>query len=983
VIFQHLFGITFGRKYLTFINISGSTIFGTFEPFKKIKISGTIFNIFMRKISSLALLLLLSLPFLLSAQNPSKVTIKGVVRDSTNAEAGYATVMLLNIKDSTLVNFTTTNDKGVFSFNAVRNIPYLLKISHISYIPHQQALQPSANEVNDLGVIIMKPISQALMEVVIKAAKAPLRIRGDTIEYDATTFKVPPGSTVEDLLRRLPGIDVDAEGNIQTQGKDVKRVYVDGKTFFGDDPKSVTKNLDAEAISKVQVFDEKSEQAKLTGVDDGTKEKAMNLGLKEEYKKGSFGKATIAGGTSERWALRGNYNRFNEKNQLSFIGYGNNINQTGVNWEDYGEFKGQNTFNDYDNGDFGFGGGGRYYIFNGDGMLGGGDRRGYSKSYGAGINYNFDNKKTKFNSSYFYNQTSQDLDQYTSKNTFLTEGSVLNNDTLSQSTFYGNHSIGARFEHDIDSNNKIITKANIKFSSNTNSNYQVQRFTNQNLSPINNLSTDNSTDLGSWSVGTAAIYRHRFLKAGRSFALSAGYNTSHNSTTDSLLSINQFFTATTFTEQIRQLKDRATDATEIKSSALNIEPITKKWYWETFYNFSQSGNEANRQVKSLPEETRIDSVSVYADNRTLYNRLGSSIRYSNNGFNASAGLAIQQLQLKGKYSLDESLPLLAPELKRTFNNWVPKLDVNYEMPNNMYLSLDYTYNVDEPSVSDLQPVPNSSNRNFLIEGNPDLKPARQHSVSFSYNYWNPASFANVSLYSSASFSDDRIVYNQWIKTVEGVGLQTITRPDNISGGKNLNVGLWTNLPIIKTKLSVGVDGNFNIGKSASFVNDIRNDNSNTGIDFGLSFDITPSPKFILDLRGNLGYNKISYSIQKDQDQNIQNHSAYASLKWQFVKKTFLESSFNYTVYINDRWDFDRRIPIWNASVRRIIGEKNRFEARLAAFDIFNKRVSIDQTATSNYVLQSVAPTLARYFMLSLSYNIRGYEDKLSKNRGMF
>jgi outer membrane receptor protein involved in Fe transport len=936
----------------------------------------------MKSFIRFSMLFMLTLPIVLLAQNPSKVTIKGVVRDSTNAEAGYATVMLLNIKDSTLVNFTTTNDKGVFSFNSVRNIPYLLKISHISYIPHQQALQPSANEVNDLGVIIMKPISQALMEVVIKAAKAPLRIRGDTIEYDATTFKVPPGSTVEDLLRRLPGIDIDADGNISTQGKDVKRVYVDGKTFFGDDPKSVTKNLDAEAISKVQVFDEKSEQTKLTGVDDGTKEKAMNLGLKDEYKKGSFGKATLGGGTSERWAARASYNRFNDKNQLSFLGYGNNINQTGVNWEDYGEFKGQNTFNDYDNGDFGFGGGRGYYIISDGGMFMGSDRRGYSESYGAGVNYNFDNKKTKYNASYFYNQTSQDLDQYTSKETFLTEGSVLNNDTLSQSTFYGNHSIGTRLEHDIDSNNKIIAKANIKFSTNTNTNYQIQRFTNEDLSPINSLSTDNSTDLGSWSVGTAAIYRHRFLKAGRSFALSAGYNTSHNSTTDSLLSINKFFTATTFTEQIRQLKDRATDAAEIKSSALYTEPITKKWFWETFYNFSRSGNQANRQVKSLPEETRIDSVSVYSDNSTLYDRLGSSIRYSNNGFNAMAGVAIQQLKLKGSYLQDEGMPFVdsVPEIKRTYNNWVPNVNINYQLPNNMYLSFDYSYSVEEPSVSDLAPIPNSSNRNFLVEGNPNLEPARSHSVSFSYNYWNPASFANISLYSSASYSENQIVYNQWIKTVEGIGLQTITRPDNISGGKDLNVGLWSNLPIIKTKFSVGANGNFTIGKSASFVNDIRNDNTNTGIDFGLNFDITPSTKFILDLRGSLGFNKISYSIQKDQNQNIQNHSAYASLKWQFMKKTFLESSFNYTVYINDRWDFDRRVPIWNASVRRIIGEKNRFEVRLAAFDIFNKRVSISQTANSNYVLQSVAPTLARYFMLSLSYNIRGYEDKLSKNR---
>jgi hypothetical protein len=930
------------------------------------------------------MLFMLTLPIVLLAQNPSKVTIKGVVRDSTNAEAGYATVMLLNIKDSTLVNFTTTNDKGVFSFNSVRNIPYLLKISHISYIPHQQALQPSANEVNDLGVIIMKPISQALMEVVIKAAKAPLRIRGDTIEYDATTFKVPPGSTVEDLLRRLPGITIDADGNIQTQGESVKRVYVDGKTFFGDDPKSVTKNLDAEAISKVQVFDEKSEQAKLTGVDDGTKEKAMNLGLKDEYKKGSFGKATLGGGTSERWAARGSYNRFNDKNQLSFLGYGNNINQTGVNWEDYGEFKGQNTFNDYDNGDFGFEGRSQGVYFISDGYISWGDGQGFTKSGGAGVNYNFDNKKTKFNTSYFYNQSKRNLDQYVNKQTFLEESTINNSDTSSQSNFYGNHSIGSRFEHDIDSNNKVIVKANVKFSNNNTTSNKIQRFVtgDSDYVPINNLTTDNNTQLDSWTVSTAAIYRHRFQKTGRSFALSAGYNNSQSNNADSLISIDEFFNATTVTEQIRQLNNKDKRSTQVKSSAIYTEPLSKKWFWETFYNFSKSSSEIERQVKSLPENSLIDSVSVNSTNTSLYNRLGSDIRYSYQGLNISAGAALQQIKLDGEYLQFRKEPLQDTTLlfKQTYTNWMPNVILRYELTNNMYLSLRYTYNIDEPSASDLQAVPNSSNRNYLTEGNPDLKPSRSHEISFNYNYWNPSSFANIGIYSSASFENDAIVYNQWIKTVDGVGLQTITRPDNISGEKNLNIGLWSNIPIVKTKFSVGADGHFSIGKSASYVNDIRNYNNNTGISFGLNFNITPSTKFIFDLEGNVSFNKIDYSISKDQNQNIQNHSAYASLKWQFIKKTFLESSFNYTLYMNDRFDFDQRIPILNSSVRRILGEKNRFEIRFAAFDIFNKRVSISQTASSNYVLQSMTPTLARYFLLSLSYNIRGYEDKLSKNR---
>jgi len=228
----------------------------------------------MRLKNYLLLCLFILLCSFIQAQKPARTTIKGTLQDTLHQPVPFATVMLLNPADSSLVNFLSSTEKGEYAFTNVKNIPYLFKVSHMSYLPYQKLVQASPTAVNTLPVVTMKPISQMLMEVVIKAAKAPLRMRGDTVEYDASTFKVPPGSTVEDLLRRLPGIDVDADGNISTQGKDVKRLYVDGKTFFGDDPKSITKNLGAESISKVQVYNEKSEQSKLTGVDDGSKEKS-------------------------------------------------------------------------------------------------------------------------------------------------------------------------------------------------------------------------------------------------------------------------------------------------------------------------------------------------------------------------------------------------------------------------------------------------------------------------------------------------------------------------------------------------------------------------------------------------------------------------------------------------------------------------------------------------------------------------------------
>jgi hypothetical protein len=915
------------------------------------------------------------------AQSPAKVTIKSTIRDTSNAEVPFATVMLLAPKDSTLVNFTTSDGSGSFTFNNVRNVPYLLKVSHVSYLPHQELIEPSSNPINDLGVVRVKPISMALMEVVVKAAKAPLRIRGDTVEYDATTFKVPPGSTVEDLLRRLPGIEVDAEGNIKTQGKEVKRVFVDGKTFFGDDPKSVTKNLGAEAISKVQVYDEKSEQAKLTGVDDGTKEKAMNLELKEEFKKGSFGKITGALGTDERWASRGNYNRFNEKNQLSFIGYANNINQTGVNWEDYGEFKGQNAFNDYDNGDFGFSsGGGRYYYFSGDDSpVNQFDGRGFTRNFGGGTNYNYDNKKTKFNASYFYNQTKLDLQQFSSKQTFYADSSFYNNDTLNKGDFRGNHSIATRFEKELDSNNVFIIKANFRISTSSTNSDQNQVFNTAERIPYNQLTLNTGNQLDSWRITSASIFRHRFKKKGRSFAASAGYNISRSNGSDNLFSLNEFFEASNFKEQIRKLNERDNDASQFKASLLFTEPLSKIWYWETFYNFSLSNNGVNRQVKN-PENnnTRIDSLSVYYTNDVLYNRIGSSIRYSNKGLNISLGAAAQQLQLKGNYAIDRDMPF-SDTLKRTFNNWAPNFSASYQLPRNMWLHIGYSYDITEPSITDLQSVPNTDNPLYRTEGNPNLKPERSHSMNLNFNYWNPASFASIGIGSNFNKYNQNIVYNQWVEVIDSVGIRTTTRAENIEGGSGFNTYVWSSFPIIKTKLTIDFNGSLNFGNSPAYVNNVRNETNNKGYNFDFGINITPGAKLIINLSQGINFNDITYSIHEEQNQKIRNYDTYASIKWQFAPKFFFESNFNYSIYRNDKFSFDRDMPIWNGSIRRILGKKNRLEIRLAAFDILNKRVYISQYGSANYIYYASAPTLARYYMLSATYNLKGFEDKLKKN----
>jgi outer membrane receptor protein involved in Fe transport len=943
----------------------------------------------MKRLHSLLAMLFISSTFLFS-QNPSKVTLKGLVQDTSGVDQPFATVMLLNPKDSALINFTRGDDKGYFEFKNVKNIEYVLKISFVGYIPFQLSITPSANAVNDLGGLKMKPITKELMEVVIRTAKAPLSIRGDTIEYNASSFKVPPGSTVEDLLRRLPGIEVDAAGNIKAQGKDVKKLYVDGKSFFGDDPKSATKNLDAETISKVQVFNEKSEQSKLTGVDDGKKEKAMNLELKEEFKKGSFGKVTAAGGNDERWVLRGNYNRFNKKEQFSILGYGNNINETGVNWSDYGEFKGQNSWNGQDNGDFGFSGGGGFRYFGGndeDVPRNRFDGRGFTKNFGSGMNYNFDNKKTKINSSYFYNQTRLNLDEFTFRQTFFQDSSFFNNDTLGLNDFRNNHNVLARLEQEIDSNNTLIVKANLRFSGNQATEGNRQFFYKDIKAPSNRLVLDNTTDLNSYNLTSYAIFRHRFKKKGRSFAISSSFNDNNRDGIEGIFTNNILYRPITLKDTIsiiKQLNNNNGITRQIKSSVLYTDALSKKFFWESFYNFSNTDNNINRQVRNVEKNNeRIDNLSIYYKNNVLYNRLGTSFRYSNLGTNISVGAAAQQINLLGQAFSDENKPMLREIRPDAFRNFIPNISINMEPKSNMYLGMDYSYGVKAPDINDLQPVNNQNNPAFRVEGNPFLTPERSHDVSLNFNFFNPGNFSYAGFWASANLYDNQIIYNQTIQTA-ATGIVMITKPENIKdgAGRNINSNVWMGFPIVKTKLTMNINGGINYNYAPSFINGERNETRNTGYNSSLSFNLTPSPKVIVDLSASYNVSFVKYSIQTQQNQTIINNGVDLSVKWNFIPKFFLESNLDYNAYKNDRFAFDQKIPIWNASVRRILGKTNRFEVRLAVFDIFNQRQAIRQNGTQNYISRSISQTLARYGMLSVTYNLRGHEDKLKKNEWM-
>jgi hypothetical protein len=944
----------------------------------------------MKNLFMLAVLCLFTAALYAQTGSP-RFTLQGRAVDTAAAPLASSTVMLLSPKDSSLVNFTRADEKGAFIFKNLKAGNYVLKISFVGFIPYNQVIKSGGEALIDLGSLKLKPITRELMEVVVRTAKAPLTIKGDTIEYNASSFKVPPGSTVEDLLRKLPGVQIDQDGNIRAQGQEVKRVTVDGKNFFGNDPKQATKNLQAESISKVQVFNDKTEQAKLTGVDDGKKEKTVNLELKEEFKKGGFGKVTASAGPASndipaRGEIKGSYNKFNAKNQFSLVGLGNNTNQQGLSYNDYQDFRGSNSYNGNQNADFGFSGGNFFsYSDSGDEGLGipvsGRQGTGFSNNVAGGINYNYDTKKKKFSSSYYYNQTRLDLSALRNQTYYLPQGQYQINETSNQLNFNGNHRVSLRYETQLDSVNTLVFINNSRLG---NGNANLDRI--QDLDRNNGVTTQNTTKNASTqrqiASSSSLIYRLKMKKKGRSFAASATYEINTNDANLKLDASNQFSQPTSVNETLRLIRqDQGTNShrSEYKASLQYVEPFAKKFFWETFYNFSLRYDEVDRDVidrgENNSDRARNDSLSLYYKNNYIYNRLGSSIRYTFKGLNISGGLAVQRFTLNGQFARDQTSPLLG-EINRVFTTVIPNVNLNYDLKNNRYLYGGYNVSVQIPTSRDLQPVTNNSNPLFINKGNPNLLPQLGHNLNIGFNYFNPGSFINLYIGVNGTQYVNQIVYS---RNTDAQTLITTIQPENLSGGRMVGSYLGFGFPLKKTKATLDLNANLNFSTNPATINNVTNETRGQNYGFGTRLSLTPTDWLTFYGNANIGISNTRYSINTGQNQVFLNNNFGGDLTVKLPHDFYINTTLNYRVNKNDLLNFDQRIPLLNASIYHILGKAKRAEIRLSSVDLLNRNIAISANASQNYAQYERTQTLARYFMLGFTYNMRGVTAKMRRD----
>ncbi len=894
-----------------------------------------------------------------------KATIKGQVTDISASPLPSSTVMILSVKDSSLVNFGVSDAKGIFEIKNVNKGEYLLKITFVGFAPYLKRIATTIDPVLDLGLIKLETLTKELEGVVIMGEKNPVTVKKDTIEFNAGSFKTKANATVEDLLKTMPGMEVETDGTVRAQGEQVQRVTVDGREFFGRDPKLATRNLPADAIDKVQVFDRKSDQAQFTGIDDGQREKTINLELKEEKRKGAFGNLMGGYGSDDRFQATASVNKFAKGKQLSFLGMGNNINEQGFSIGDFMNFSGGTQTM--------LGGGGVNISINSGGGGGGpspnfgGRQSGIMTNYAGGLNFNSDlDKDTKLTSSYFYNHLDRNVNTDLNRINFLPpdennpgvdQGNELNQ-LSRQISKSDNHKGTLMLDHNIDSANTIKATASANYSISNQRTLSTGETRNlSDNSMLNESTRTTETDQQALSLNSSLLWRHRFEKKGRSLSTNLTLGLSTTDSEGNQQSTNTFYGNTPGESLIDQTNTQSTTNQSYGATVSFTEPLGGRKYLEANYNFQTNRNDVDREVYDIGGGT--PSLNAQLSNKYIsnyiYNRPGLNFKINREKFSLTTGASYQMTSLKGD--------LISRDVKidRTFENLLPSTHFNYDFSTTKHLRIDYETSMQEPTIQQLQPVIDNSDPLNLYVGNPELKPGYSHRLNTNFTSFNPARFINFFAFINASYTKNAIVNSQSFSNG-----QRLSMPVNVDFSKSLRANFNFGFPVKK------LNSRFNFGPSATLSETIavlneQNNNARSRTLGGNSrYNFTYKEIVILDLSANLSQQETKYDFSTP-DQQYFNQTYKTEINLSFLKKYSFNTSYEYLIYTSKTTDFSQEIPFLDISISRFILKNNAGELKFKVNNVLDQSNSVSQSSGENYIQQQTTNNLGRYYMVSFTY----------------
>ncbi len=921
-------------------------------------------------------------------------SIKGTLMDAKdNSTLMSASVTLTNIEDASFKQLSATDMDGNFVFAGLKSGVYKLKFSYIGY-SDKEVVARLSNEDKLLGKILLSQNEKTLNDVNIVEKAVRVEQKADTAVYNASSFKVNKDATTEDLVTKMPGV-VNDNGTVKAQGEEVKKVLIDGKEYFGDDVSAALKNLPADLIDKVQVFDRMSDQAQFSGFDDGNSQKAMNITTKKGMNNGVFGKFYAGYGylTDSRYSAGANVNWFTGNRRLSLISMSNNINQQNFSMQDLTGALG--TTAQGGPGGMRGGGGGR----GGRGGGGGdnpannflvGQQNGIATTHAIGLNYSDvlgKKKNLKITGSYFFNYTDNSTQSELNRKYFSNGDSAITyNENSTGRNQNMNHRVNLRLQYDIDSVNTIIITPKFSFQQNK----QETQTTGTNayiaespVSATNNLYT--SFNKG-YSFSTDILYRHRFTKPGHTISvnITPSINNKENNTTQYAKS--NFYTLSD-SSVIDQKSNTDSKNYGVSGSINYTAPVGQKEIIQLNYTPSFTWSSSDKKTNNFDTATTQYSIfdtllSNKYDNTYMTQRAGMSYSYFDKTINFSVGVNTQYAVLSGNTVFPYAM-----NTRKEFINVLPNFNVNYKFKKGGNIKVMYRTSTNPPSITQLQDVINVSNPLQLTAGNPNLKQNYTHFVMARYGFTNTKTaqsfFAFVGVNIVQNYVGNSIFIASKDTLLNGnVTLRSgsqITSPKNLNGNMSVNSFLTYGLPITAIKCNLNVNAGFSYSRTPSEINNQINFSNNYTPTAGLvlSSNISEKIDFTLSYMGS--YTMVKNSLRTSSDNNYFTHNANLKFNWQFWKGFVFNTSLQNTLYSGISQGFNQNIFLWNAALGYKFLKDKSLEVKFGVNDIMNQNNGISRTVSETYVEDARNKVLKRYWMMTVTYNLKYFKKTKSAN----
>lgn len=917
------------------------------------------------------LFLLFALSIVTVSVSQNKHTITGkIVDDNKKIALESATIYLKKIKDSSIVEYTISDKNGNFKLGSPKiDEPISIKISMVGYEDFKEDL-PKITADKHLGTLFLKEAPKSLEAVVVKRETPPVRIKKDTLEFNAASFKLRPDANVEALIKQLPGVEIDSEGKITVNGKEVNQILVNGKPFFGSDGKIALQNLPSNIINKVQVTDTKSKKEEKTGAQASSNNASINLTIDEKKNKGLFGKAMVGYGSSKRYESSGLINYFKNKTKVSVLASSNNINSIGFSMDEiFDNMGGGRNMSYWSNSDGSFGINGRRY----------GNGTGITQSNLVGANYSDEfGKKLELSGSYYHNSAHTKNTNRTNQINFLPTGTFeTNSGEVSNNDNFAN-SLNTMVEIKPDSLTSIVIQPKISKSLNKLRNNSFQKSYDEN-GLVNESISSNITDTDKINFENEFVFSKSSRKCkGRYF--SATWNTEfQDENEDKFTNSNTVFYQNTTPADIRNqyLKSKYkqnSNTFEVEFQEPIADSVTIKFGNSLRLSQTNSSRNANDFDTTTQDYT--------AENAPLSNVLNSN----NKSINPFAGFVINKNKINLTFKAGTEIfhynafsNYLNIDTNLTRNYIYPSANIygNIKFSKSKNLWINYSYDVNMPSASQILPVEDISNPLNTTIGNENLNPSKTHFVSLSYRNYDFNTKTGYGIYTGGNFNDDRIVS---VSTYDANRKRTTTYT-NVSGVFNSWTGIYWNktFKTDKAKYRLNLRTNGNYSENKGFTNGVMYSSQTITLSPRINFNYELGEKLIINPSYNYSKNFVSYTNYVIDKTSYFTHNFNIQVTNYLPKNFTLGNDFGYNYNSNISDGYRKDFYLWNTSLSYSFYNK-QLTAKVKVYDILNQNQSNSRQASATSITDSENTVLKRYVMFSLAYKLEKFAGKEKKSR---